>query len=133
MFMQAILRQSSVPVSARVLVIDDDPEVIRLVSDVFFELGIDMASARTIGEAWSVLPEFRPTLVLTGLSKVHEMTLAVLEAIRAWSATAPVVLLTRSSDAIRWESGFAAVLKKPVSVAELRDVVERFSSPMPTR
>ena len=130
--MQATLRPSSVPVSARVLVIDDDPDVLRLVSDVFFELGVDMANARSLGEAWSVLPEFRPTLVLTGLGKVHEMALAVLEAIRAWSATTPVVLLSRDGDAIRWESGFVAVLKKPVVGTQLRDVVARFSTPMPT-
>lgn len=105
---------------------DDDLAVRATFEEILFTFGVETATARSVAEVWSSIAEFCPSLVLTDLHMDGGGGLSVLEAVRASSATTPVVPITGASDSIHPDSGFVAVLRKPVGAEELRHVVATF-------
>ena len=113
----------------RVLVVDDEPDVLLLCRvNLDFE-GYDILEARDGEEALRVVREEQPDVVLLDVMMPRMDGWQALEAIKADPATTdiPVVMLTakvQDEDQIRgWEAGAADYITKPFSPLSLSQVI----------
>jgi two-component system, chemotaxis family, chemotaxis protein CheY len=120
------------PVGAgRILVVDDDPVMRRVLLSVLERAQYDVLASTDGREAWTELAEARIDLVITDREMPAMNGLELLRAVRQSPrhGGVPVIMLTGSvlesapheADA----EGASAFLTKPVSSRELLDLVER--------
>jgi signal transduction histidine kinase/DNA-binding LacI/PurR family transcriptional regulator/DNA-binding response OmpR family regulator len=104
----------------RILVVDDDPDILDLHARVVREAGGEPIEARTGREALAALGETRPDLVLLDLGMPDMDGFDLLEAMRARTATQgiPVIVITgqvlTDEDLERLNRGVATILSKGV-------------------
>ena len=109
----------------RVLVADDDPDILKVVAANLEAEGIEVEAVSNGIEAQARALRTSPDLIILDISMPGRDGLEVLAALRAHKETAdiPVVFLTaRSSDADIWEgwkAGAAYYLTKPFDTAQL--------------
>lgn len=84
------------PAAARptVLLVDDDRDLLRLLSIRLAAAGYAVVTAESGEQALARLAAERPQLVITDLRMSGMDGMALFEAIREWSATLPVIILT---------------------------------------
>ncbi len=123
-------------VRARVLLCDDDPDVLDLGRTILLALGHDVACAAGGAEALAMLaadPSF--DLLLLDLVMPPPDGEDVLRAARHARPELPVVILSGTPEAVRWRGldtvGVAGVLGKPYTIDELRAVLDRALEPRP--
>ncbi|MEY2341835.1 sigma 54-interacting transcriptional regulator [Acidithiobacillus sp. IBUN Pt1247-S3] len=114
---------------AKVLLVDDDADLLRLLSLRMKSAGYQVSTAANGREALSLLAVEHPALVITDL-KMDEMDgMALLDAIRRDYPTLPVIILTAHGsipDALlAANQGVFAFLTKPFDGKELMAEVER--------
>jgi DNA-binding response OmpR family regulator len=115
--------------SARILVVDDDPDLCDLIAICLSTEGYSVASARDGRSALEEVARFAPTLILLDLG------LPVLDGrgfamrLRAAGKSTPLVVVSAAAEArtIAREIGSTAFLEKPFSIDELLDVVARIA------
>lgn len=113
-----------------VLVVDDDPASRAYLADALEGLGCRVLQAAEGGAALRALTEDRPDLIFTDLMMPGMDGLEFLALARTHVPGLPLVLVTAcdqgeaATEAIG--SGAAAFLRKPVSLADLATVLERF-------
>ncbi len=121
----------------RVLVVDDEPKLVRLVRAVLLADGFDVETARNGEEALGKVERTEPDLVLLDILLPGELDgYAVCRAVREHSPV-PVIMLTakaQENDKIRgFEAGADDYLTKPFSSRELlarvKAVLRRSQSP----
>jgi signal transduction histidine kinase/DNA-binding LacI/PurR family transcriptional regulator/AraC-like DNA-binding protein len=104
----------------RILVVDDDPDILDLHARVVREAGGQPIEARTGREALAAIDEARPDLVLLDLGMPDMDGFDLLEAMRARTATQgiPVIVITgqvmTDDDLERLSRGVATILSKGV-------------------
>jgi DNA-binding response OmpR family regulator len=109
----------------RVLVADDDPDILKIVTANLEAEGIEVDGVTTGWEAQARALQTTPDLIILDIAMPGPDGLEVMAALRSRPETAdiPVVLLTaRSSDADVWEgwkAGAAYYLTKPFDTAQL--------------
>jgi DNA-binding response OmpR family regulator len=109
----------------RVLVADDDPDILKVVAANLTAEGIQVETAANGIEAQAAALRIAPDLIILDVNMPGRTGLEVLAALRARPETSdiPVVLLTaRSSDADIWEgwkAGAAYYLTKPFDTDQL--------------
>ena len=109
----------------RVLVADDDPDILKVVAANLEAEGITVEAVSNGWEAQVRALQTKPDLIILDISMPGRNGLEVLTALRGRKETAdiPVVFLTaRSSDADIWEgwkAGAAYYLTKPFDTAQL--------------
>ena len=109
----------------RVLVADDDPDILKIVAANLEAEGIEVEAVSNGIEAQARALRTSPDLIILDISMPGRTGLEVMAALHANPATKdiPVVLLTaRSSDSDIWEgwkSGAAYYLTKPFDTAQL--------------
>ena len=113
----------------RILLVDDDADLLRLLSLRMKTAGYTVSTAASGNEALSVLAMEHPSLVITDL-KMDEMDgMALLDAIRRDYPTLPVIILTAHGsipDALlAADQGVFAFLTKPFDGKDLMAQVER--------
>ena len=113
----------------RILLVDDDADLLRLLSLRMKAAGYAVSTAASGSEALSVLAMEHPSLVITDL-KMDEMDgMALLDAIRRDYPTLPVIILTAHGsipDALlAADQGVFAFLTKPFDGKDLMAQVER--------
>ena len=113
----------------RILLVDDDADLLRLLSLRMKAAGYVVSTAANGSEALSVLAMEHPSLVITDL-KMDEMDgMALLDAIRRDYPTLPVIILTAHGsipDALlAADQGVFAFLTKPFDGKDLMAQVER--------
>lgn len=114
-----------------VLVVDDDPLILRVVSTVLDLEEFHVITAASAGEAIELLSSSRPDLVVSDIMMPDMDGFELCEHIRRDPDTAklPIILLTaRDSDGDRrrgTEVGGDAYLTKPFSPLELIDEIDR--------
>ena len=118
---------ASVPV-ARILVIDDDPEVVELLTSYLREEGYGVSGALTIDEGIKLVTLSRPELVLLDILLPGGMNgIEVLKRIRSIDPTIKVIMVTGSRDPLlareALELGALAYIDKPFDFAYLKRVV----------
>ncbi len=103
--------------SARVLVVDDDTDLLRLLSMRLSGAGYRVSTAESAEAAWAQLALERPQLVISDVQLPGEDGLALFERVRARHPALPVILLTAHGtipDAVEATSrGVFSYLTKP--------------------
>ncbi len=111
-----------VPMSARVLVVDDDPALAEMLTIVLRGEGFETAVVSEGTKAMPALRELKPDLVLLDLMLPGMSGIDVCKAIRAESGV-PIVMLTAKSDTVDvvlgLESGADDYVVKPFKPKEL--------------
>jgi two-component system response regulator GlrR len=115
--------------AARVLVVDDDPGLLRLLSIRLRSEKYEVEPAESAARALSVIAGFRPDLVVTDLRMAQMDGLALLKELkRRWPSLNVIILTAHGTipDAVRaTQSGAFAFLTKPVEKEQLLAEVRR--------
>lgn len=107
---------------SRILVVDDEPQILRVVRTALAEAGAIVYEAGTGREAISYVAAQRPMLVVLDLGLPDMPGLSVCIEVRRWSQVPILVLSARHSDAEKvrlLDAGADDYLSKPFSTAEL--------------
>jgi DNA-binding response OmpR family regulator len=122
-------------IKQKIIVVDDDPDIRRLVETVLEREGFIVESASSSAEFFKLLPQFKPSLVVLDLQLPDEDGFGILKKLRSAANTAnlPVVMLTvQSVDSYKiagLEIGADDYIVKPFNqgelVARLRAVLRR--------
>lgn len=119
----------------RLLVVDDEPHMVRLASYVLETAGYDVITARDGGQALAILGTEQVDLALCDIMMPGLDGLALLRTIRSTARTAslPVVMLTARGEEVDREKaaglGANGYLTKPFSSSELLSEVQRQVGP----
>jgi two-component system KDP operon response regulator KdpE len=108
--------------AGRILVIDDEPRIRRLMRTTLTAGGYEVDDARTGEEGLEKLREFRPDLVLLDMNMPGMGGLATCRAIRGSASVAIIMLTVRNSEADKVEAldaGADDFVSKPFSTPEL--------------
>lgn len=100
----------------RVLVVDDNENMRRMVAEVISAIGADVDCAANVDEALSIFDASGHDLVLTDIEMGEKTGFDLIRAIRATSPDTIVVAITSRSDLTRitfFEAGFDWVIFKP--------------------
>jgi DNA-binding NtrC family response regulator len=113
--------------SARLLVVDDDPAIVRIVGDRFKALGYEVLIARSGQEALSMVDEHHPDLILLDLQMPGLDGFGVLEGLKERPDAPPTVVVTAHGSiqaAVRAvQAGAQDFIAKPFEAAHLEHVV----------
>ena len=125
-------RPSTMPAMPRILVVDDEPKIVRLVRDYLENAGFAVSLARDGNEALMRARTERPDLVVLDLGLPGVDGLDVARALRDASATPIIMLTARDSETdtvLGLELGADDYMTKPFSprelVARVRAVLRR--------
>ena len=106
-----------------ILVIEDEPDIVRGLTDALTFEGFDVVSANTGAEGLEKAAEAAPDCVLLDLMLPDDNGYRVCEALREADPTMPIIMLTakaQEADKVRGlEVGADDYVTKPFSVAEL--------------
>ncbi|HMQ32173.1 MAG TPA: response regulator [Chloroflexaceae bacterium] len=113
--------------SRTVLVIDDDPAILRTVADILGDEGYDVVTAANGAEGLELLETVAPGLILL------DMRMPVLDgwqfarSLDPGKRAIPLVVMTAAQDARQWarEIGASGYVAKPFDLVELLETVER--------
>ncbi|CAA9226572.1 MAG: Phosphate regulon transcriptional regulatory protein PhoB (SphR) [uncultured Chloroflexi bacterium] len=113
--------------NAPILVVDDDPNILSVVSEILDMEGYPVTTAADGAEALEAVERSRPSLVLL------DMRMPVLDgwgfaaALKARGVTLPILVMTAAQSARAWAEEIEAqgVVAKPFEVPQLLDAVER--------
>jgi len=119
---------------ARLLVVDDEPNIVDLLATSLRFAGFEVATARNGSEALRVAPEFRPDLLVLDVMMPGLDGFTVVRRLRQEGMTAPVVFLTAKDSTEDKITGLTLggddYVTKPFSleevVARIRAVLRRF-------
>jgi two-component system response regulator GlrR len=113
----------------RILIVDDDPGLLRLLSIRLSAEGYDIVALESAAEALAALPRFRPDLVITDLRMENMDGIGLLKEIQRQRPGLCVLLLTAHGtipDAVEaTQSGAFGFLTKPIDKEQLLDYVQR--------
>jgi len=115
------------PGRGSVLVVDDDPAVVRVVRDVLEEHGYAVATASQGEEALSLVAKRVPDVVLLDMHMPLCDGVAFAEAARERGIAVPIIVTTAGPNAQRWAEriGASGYLAKPFAIDELLSVTDR--------
>jgi two-component system, NtrC family, response regulator GlrR len=117
---------------ARVLLVDDDPGLLRLLTIRLRAEGYLVAACENAAQALSSLPKFRPDVVLSDLRMAEMDGLALLKELQRRYPTLPVIIMTAHGtipDAVAaTKSGAFAFLTKPIDKDQLLEQLSRAMS-----
>jgi two-component system, NtrC family, response regulator GlrR len=126
---RALKQQDSDRARGRILLVDDDPGLLRLLSIRLRAERYDVEAAESAMEALGILPRFRPDLVITDLRMENMDGIGLLKEIqRQWPGLCVLLLTAHGTipDAVEaTQSGAFGFLTKPVDKQQLLDAVER--------
>ena len=126
---------STVGARARVLLVDDDPEILEATGQVLRERGYAVDEARDGETALSLARNARPDLMLVDLMMPVMDGWTLIQRLREEKVApgVPVVVFSADRDAREKARHLdaRAALRKPFELEELQDVVERLLPPKP--
>ncbi|MBV9507859.1 MAG: response regulator transcription factor [Acidobacteriia bacterium] len=108
--------------AARILVVDDEPQIRRIMRTTLTGAGYEVEDAKTGEEGLEKFREFRPDLVLLDINMPGMGGLAACRAMRADANTAIIMLTVRNAEASKVEAldaGADDYVTKPFSTPEL--------------
>lgn len=112
----------------RILIVDDDTDILRLLTIRLSSAGYEVDSVESGKEALARLPTFRPQLVITDLQMDGMDGITLFEQIHEKKSTLPVIILTAHGtipDAVEaTKRGIFAYLTKPFDGKQLLQTVE---------
>jgi CheY-like chemotaxis protein len=110
---------------SRILVVDDDPDWLELMTELFEDEGYTVAVAKDGARAAAMVPRFHPAVVVTDLQMPRMDGRQLLAALRAREPDVPVVVVTGDRPRTHDPSlkGAFRVIQKPPSIEKLLAVV----------
>ena len=108
--------------AGRILVVDDEPQIRRIMRTTLIGVGYEVDDARTGEEALEKVREFRPGLVLLDVNMPGMGGLAACRAIRSDTSIGVIMLTVRNSEADKvaaLDAGADDYITKPFSTPEL--------------
>jgi two-component system KDP operon response regulator KdpE len=108
--------------SGRILVIDDEPQIRRIMRETLTSAGYEVDDARNGAEGLEKVRQFRPDLVLIDINMPDIGGIEVCKTIRSDSNVAIIMLTVRKSDADKvaaLDAGADDYVTKPFSTPEL--------------
>lgn len=120
--------------SGRVLIVDDEPQIRRVMRTALESNGYQPYEARTGEEGLEVLREFSPDIILLDMNMPGMGGMAACRALRVSSDVAIIVLSVRSSEADKiaaLDAGADDYMTKPFSVNELMARIRAHMRRMP--
>src|SRR5262249_53050030 len=108
--------------AGRILIVDDEPQIRRIMRTTLTDAGYEVDHANTGEEALEKLREFRPDLVLLDINMPGMGGLAACQAIRAGASVAIIMLTVRNSEADKvqaLDAGADDFVTEPFSTPEL--------------
>ena len=123
---QPRLALPSKPPRWTVLVVDDEPPVLRMVQDVLEDEGFSVVTAREGREALTIVERIQPDLILTDLMMPQMSGRALCWQVRRDPRTAHIPVLLMSA-AYQPQPGdeFSAVIPKPFDIDDLLGQIQR--------
>jgi DNA-binding response OmpR family regulator len=109
------------PRPARILVVDDEPTVLDLLTEVLARAGYDVRPVATASDAVAVAVDFQPEALLLDLMMPGMNGNQLLQALRESGVAAPAVAISGQPE--RAGPGFLAVVAKPVDIRGLPRLV----------
>ena len=117
------------PVSKRLLIVDDDPDIRQVFQDRLESLGYTVETAENALEAMLAMGKILPTGILLDFMLPAIDGLEVLREVRRLYPMLPVVIITANKDehfaALAIAAGADDVLLKPVENEQFKQVVRR--------
>ena len=124
-----ILNNSIGNITEKILIVDDDPSLLRLLGIRLSAAGYDVESADSGKMALGILESFQPQLVISDLRMEGMDGMALFDKIRQQYANLPVIILTAHGtipDAISaTKQGVFSFLTKPFESKELLNTVQQ--------
>ena len=108
--------------AGRILVVDDEPQIRRIMRTTLIGAGYEVEDAKTGEEALEKVREYRPDLVLLDINMPGMGGVAACQAIRSDSAIAIIMLTVRNAEADKiqaLDAGADDFVNKPFSTPEL--------------
>ncbi|MBC8136026.1 MAG: response regulator [Fibrella sp.] len=127
------------PPASRILVVDDEPVIVRLMEFVLDRQGYNVRTASDGEEALQVVGEFQPELIILDVMMPRKDGYTVAEAIRADPdhALVPIIMLSAKAQDADVEQGLAAganlYLTKPFEPDGLLEIVAQCLAASRTR
>ena len=122
----------------RILVVDDEPQIVRVLKRSLMTSGYDVRAASNGSEALQVFNNWRPDLVVTDLSMPSTSGLELCKLLRAISRVPIIVLSVKGEEKTKVEAldaGADDYITKPFGIDELlariRATLRRMSTPPP--
>ena len=113
---------------ARVVLVDDDPGLLRLLTIRLRSEGFEVAACESASQALTSVPRFQPDVLVTDLRMKDKDGIALLKELQGRYPALPVILLTAHGtipDAVTaTKSGAFAFLTKPVERDQLLEQIE---------
>jgi CheY-like chemotaxis protein len=109
------------PRPARILVADDEPEILEVLHEVLSDQGYEVLTAATGAEALAAVPNFRPDVCLVDIAMPGLSGAEVLDAFRRSGSAVPVIAISGHPGAVG--EGFFAVLAKPFAIPTIERTV----------
>ncbi len=127
--MKNSMEQTNLMSSRRVLLVDDDPSLLRLLSLRLTAMGLLVETATSGEQAVSLTPQFKPNLVVTDLQMGAMDGMALFQHLQHQYPLLPVIILTAHGtiqDAVNaTRQGLFGFLTKPFDSKELTAQVEQ--------
>jgi len=126
-----VARTVGVPLHARVLVADDDPELLDVVAEGLAHLGAQVIRASNGAELIDRLAENGPfDLVVTDIAMPWMTGLRAIHAARTAGVGTPVIVMTALRDEglaarVKALGGNAVLLEKPFDLADLESIAKK--------
>lgn len=117
----------------RILIVDDEPDLLALMQDILLVSGYQVATARNGREALDyLLNNPRPALIFLDLTMPIMNGLTFLQELHSGDhpslAKIPVVVISAVEEFIHLEKfGCEAIVKKPADIERLLAIAERFA------
>lgn len=116
-------------IKEKILIVDDDPSLLRLLSIRLNAAGYKVETAKSAKEALGAIKSFHPQLVISDLRMEGMDGMALFEKIREQLPNLPVIIMTAHGtipDAINaTKQGVFSYLTKPFESQELLDIVKQ--------
>jgi two-component system, NtrC family, response regulator GlrR len=113
----------------RVILVDDDPGLLRLLTLRLKSEGYDVAASESAGQALTAVPRFQPDVVVTDLRMADVDGIGLLRELQRRYPALPVILMTAHGtipDAVEaTKSGAFAFLTKPVDKDQLLEQLRK--------
>ena len=120
-------RENEMPPLARVLVVDDEPDVAAMLEELLVDLGYGVKIALSGQEALGLVPVYRPDAVLLDLNMSGLPGTQVLEQLLGVDPLLPVIIVTGNSDLAvarnTLKQGAFDYVSKPLDVRVLERIV----------
>lgn len=115
--------------SQKIMVVDDDPSMIRMITESLEPLGYEIISANDGNQGLACIEFFRPNLVILDLMMPRRSGLLVLEGMREMDQYIPAIMIT-GNDGSRHRHyaeilGVDEYLNKPIRMEVLVRTVKR--------